>query len=371
MRTGIEHLFYGMIARIVGPSDAMEVVTVAAAAAIALVAGVAILMVRTRMEVARMLEGQATLLADTRAQVGTLQQALQSQLATIQQSVAAQVGQSQATLNDVRERLGGLQQQSREISELARDVGTLQDLLRPPQLRGALGELFLERLLEDIVPGRYERQYEFPSTHTRVDAIVRIGDKLVPIDAKFPLDLFNEMAKAAGDERKIKRRAFLAAVRRHVDSLAAKYIVPQDGTIDFAFMYLPAETVYYEVIVREDEDSGDLRQYCQERRVLPVSPNTLQAFLAAVLLGLRGMAIQESAKEIQRYLGQLGQDLARLEAEHQKLGRHLDNARQVHDTAARWIGRVGERLRQASSTAVAEVPTQPVLPLDDTSGRED
>ena len=127
---------------------------------------------------------------------------------------------------------------------------------------------------------------------------------------------------------------------------------------------VPSESVYYELTATPQDGEFDLRAYCAERHVLPVSPNTLQAFLAAVHLGLRGMAIQESAKEIQRHLGQIGQDLARLDAEHQKLGRHLDNARQVHDTASRWLGRVGERLRQASSSAIAELPAQPLLPLD-------
>jgi DNA recombination protein RmuC len=308
--------------------------------------------------------GEAAAMGESRAQIATLQQALQSQLAAVEQQVAAQVGQTHAAVSDVRERLGALQQQSREIADLARDVGTLQDLLRPPKLRGGVGELLLERILEDILPGRYERQFEFPSTRTRVDAVVRIGDKLVPIDAKFPLDVFVDAARATGEERRPKRRAFVAAVKRHIDQVAERYVVPQDGTIDFAFAYIPSEAVYYELTVAQADDDFDLRAYCAERRVLPVSPNTLQAFLAAVHLGLRGLAIQESAKEIQRYLGQIGQDLARLDAEHQKLGRHLDNARQVHDNASRWLGRVGERLRQASSTAVAELPAQPALPLD-------
>lgn len=308
-------------------------------------------------------EGSAEL-RETRVQVATLQQALQSQLAAMQHQVASGVGLTHAALADVRERLGSLQQQSREVADLARDVGALQDLLRPPKLRGGIGELLLERLLEDILPGRYERQYEFPSTRTRVDAVVRMGDRLVPIDAKFPLDLFVELTRLSGDERRGKRRAFIAAVKRHVDEVARKYIVPRDGTIDFAFMYVPAENVYYQLTITEADDDFDLRAYCAERHVLPVSPNTLQAFLAAVHLGLRGLAIQESAKEIQACLGQIGQDLARLDAEHQKLGRHLDNARQVHDSATRWLGRVGERLRLASASPLAELPTQPVLPLD-------
>lgn len=300
---------------------------------------------------------------ELRAQVATLQHALQTQLSSVQQSVATQVGETHAALGDVRERLGTLQQQAQRVSDLAEDISSLQDLLKPPKLRGALGELFLERLLEDIVPGRYESQFEFPSTRTRVDAVVRIGDRLVSIDAKFPLEMFTELTEASEEERPVRRKAFVSAVKRHVDAIAERYLVPQDGTIDWALMYIPAEAVYYECIVR-DAEGLELDRFCRQRHVIPVSPSTLQAFLAALLLGLQGMAIKENAKRIQEILGQLGQDVARLDTEHQKLGRHLDNARSVHDETARWIGRVGERLRQASAAPLPEAPTQPVLPLE-------
>ncbi len=303
--------------------------------------------------------------AEIRAQVTTLQQALQAQLAEMQQSVRSQTGETHSAISDVRERLGTLQQQAQRVSELAQNISSLQDLLKPPRLRGALGELWLGQLLSEIAPGHHELQYEFPSTHARVDAVVRLGDRLVPIDAKFPLEMFVELTKAPEEERRVRRREFISAVKRHVDSLAKKYLVPVDGTIDWALMYVPAENVYYELIVRGEQDDGfDLRRYCQERHVIPVSPNTLQAFLAAILLGIQGMTIQARAREIQEMLGQIAQDVARLDGEHEKLGRHLDNARSVHDQTARSIGRLAERLRQASAAPLPEQPTQPALPLD-------
>jgi DNA recombination protein RmuC len=305
----------------------------------------------------------ALAMRETRAQVAILQRALDAQSASLQSAVSVGTRQTQSAIGDVRERLGALQEQSREVADLARDIGSLQELLRPPKLRGGIGELMLERLLEDVLPGRYRRQYEFPSTRTRVDAVVAIGDKLVAIDAKFPLDSFVEMAAGSAEERRARRRAFVATVRRHVDAIADRYIVPKDGTLDIAFMYVPSEAVYYELAVAADPDF-DLRAYCAERRVVPVSPSTLQAFLAAVHLGLQGLALQQSARELQRCLGQLGQDLARLEDEHEKLGRHLDNARSAHESTTRWLTRVGERLRQASATPVGEGAAQSALPLD-------
>ncbi|HYY54384.1 MAG TPA: DNA recombination protein RmuC [Candidatus Dormibacteraeota bacterium] len=298
-----------------------------------------------------------------RAQVATLQRAIEAQSIATQQVLAAGSRQTQSAIGDVRERIGALQEQAREVTALARDIGSLQELLRPPKLRGGVGELMLERLLADLLPGRFQRQYEFPSTRTRVDAVVLIGDKLVAIDAKFPLDAFVEMTNGTADERRARRRAFVAAVKRHIDAVAERYIVPRDGTLDIAFLYVPSEAVYYELAVAADPDF-DLRAYCAERRVVPVSPSTLQAFLAAVHLGLQGLAIQESARELQRCLGQLGQDLARLEDEHEKVGRHLDNARSAHAASSRWLGRVGDRLQEASTNAVSETAAQRPLPLD-------
>lgn len=303
---------------------------------------------------------QTRLAALVAAEAGALGE-IRGQLASIQGGIATDAGATHATLNDVRERLGALHEQSRQVADLARDIGSLQDLLRPPKLRGGVGELLLERLLEDVIPGRYERQYEFPSTRTRVDAVVKIGDRLVPIDAKFPLEMYVEATRATGDERRAKRRGFVAAVKRHVDDISSKYLVPSDGTIDLAFMYIPSESVYYELTCAADEDL-DLRAYCADRAVLPVSPNTLQAFLAAVHLGLRGMAIEERAKEIQSSLLQLARDLGRLEDEHDKVGRHLDNARAAHDVEGRLVARFGASVRHASGTLPE--PAQPVLPLE-------
>lgn len=309
------------------------------------------------------LVGTALLMRGHRAQLASLQRVVEAQSTSVQQLLSVGSGQTASAIGDVRERLGALQEQAREVADLARDIGSLQDLLRPPKLRGGIGELMLERLLQDLLPGRFERQYEFPSTRTRVDAVVKISDKLVAIDAKFPLDAFVEMTNLTGEDRRAKRRSFVAAVKRHVDAVAERYIVPRDGTLDVAFMYVPSEAVYYDLAVAAEPDF-DLRAYCAERRVVPVSPSTLQAFLAAVHLGLQGLAIQENAKQIQRCLGQLAQDLARMEDEHQKLGRHLDNARSAHDASSRWLGRVGERLQQASATAIPDASTQRRLPLD-------
>src|SRR5207248_5856228 len=176
-----------------------------------------------------------------RQELATLRRSLEMQTAAMSDVLSSGSRRTESAIGDVRERIGALQEQAREVADLARDIGSLQELLRPPKLRGGIGELLLERLLEDLLPGRYQRQYEFPSTRTRVDAVVAIGDKLVAIDAKFPLDAFVQMSAATAEERRTRRRAFVAAVKRHVDAVAERYIVPRDRTLAIALMYVPCE----------------------------------------------------------------------------------------------------------------------------------
>ena len=170
---------------------------------------------------------------------------MQRSLGATEQQLLTQSGTTQRTLSDLGVKLASLGEQNARIGELAKDVGSLHDLFRAPKLRGGFGELMLERLLADNLPaGAFELQYGYRDG-SRVDAVVRFADRIVPIDAKFPIESFNLMAAAADDaERVTRRRAFITQVKRHVDAVA-KYISPADRTIDYAFLYFPAEGVYY------------------------------------------------------------------------------------------------------------------------------
>src|SRR6185369_5701362 len=172
--------------------------------------------------------------------------------------------------------LGELREATTKVYEVGRDVATLHDILRAPKLRGGLGELLLGDLLAQVLPpAHFTLQHAFRSGE-RVDAVVRLGDGLVPIDSKFPLEDFRRLLEAADDDQRTRaRKAFVARVRKHVDDIATKYVLPDEGTYDFALMYIPAENVYYETIIRDA--ASDLVAYALAKKVIPVSPNTLYA----------------------------------------------------------------------------------------------
>ena len=285
---------------------------------------------------------------------------MQRSLGATEQQLLTQSGTTQRTLSDLGAKLASLGEQNARIGELAKDVGSLHDLFRAPKLRGGFGELMLERLLADNLPaGAFELQYGYRDG-SRVDAIVRFADRIVPIDAKFPIESFNLMAAAADDaERVTRRRAFITQVKRHVDAVT-KYISPADRTIDYAFLYFPAEGVYYEAVIVEPE----LREYCSERRVLPTSPNTLVAYLQMVSLGLRGLAMEERSRELNENLRRAALELEKFRDAYETLGDHLRNAAKKHTESLRGLDRAADAIeavgRPLGGPLAAEQKTLPL-----------
>ncbi len=292
---------------------------------------------------------------------------MQRSLGATEQQLLTQSGTTQRTLSDLGVKLASLGEQSARIGDLAKDVGSLHDLFRAPKLRGGFGELMLERLLADNLPaGAFELQYGYRDG-SRVDAIVRFADRIVPIDAKFPIESFNAMAAAANDaERAPRRRAFIAQVKRHVDAVA-KYISPADATIDYAFLYFPAEGVYYEAVIVEP----DLREYCSERRVLPTSPNTLVAYLQMVSLGLRGLAMEEKSLELNESLRRAALELEKFRVAYDVLGDHLKNASKKHTESIRGLDRAADAIEAVGRPLGAvEQATLPLTGEEDSSVRQ-
>ncbi|HDQ99703.1 MAG TPA: DNA recombination protein RmuC, partial [candidate division WOR-3 bacterium] len=218
------------------------------------------------------------------------------------------------------------------------------DILRAPKLRGIIGEFFLGDLLRQVVPAHHQLQYRFASGEA-VDAVVRLGPGLVPIDSKFPLEDFQRLiAETDEEQRRVLRRRFIAVVRKHIDAVADKYIRPDEGTYDFALMYIPAENVYYETIIRDSPEDDSISARALARRVIPVSPNSLYAYLQVIVLGLRGLRVEERAGEILRHLGRLRQEYDRFRSEFDVLGTHLTNAGNRYAESARRLDRFGTRL---------------------------
>jgi DNA recombination protein RmuC len=273
-----------------------------------------------------------------------------------QASVGERLDNTARVVGDVQRGLGELREATAKVFEVGRSVNQLHDILKAPKLRGGLGELLLADLLAQVLPAEHvSLQHAFKSGE-RVDAAIRLGDGLVPIDAKFPLEDFRRMIEAADDDARLRaRRAFTLRVRKHVDDVAAKYILPDEHTYDFALMYIPAENVFYEAIVRDD--GRELVSYALERKVIPVSPNTLYAYLQAIALGLRGLRIEAQAQEVVSQLGRLAGDLDKLREDMRLVGKHLGNAQQAYASAERRFDRFEQRLAIATGDDAPAAPS--------------
>ena len=263
-----------------------------------------------------------------------------------QQSLGERLDNAARVVGSVQKSLGGLEEASRKIYEVGKDIASLQEILRAPKLRGGLGEFFLEDLLGQILPSQhFSTQYSFRSGE-KVDAVIKLGGSLVPVDSKFPLENFKRILEATADDDKTRaKRQFVGDVRKHIDAIAAKYIVPDEGTYDFALMYVPAENVYYETIIK-DELPGEknLSQYALSKRVIPVSPNCFYAYLQAIILGLKGMKIEERAKEIIQYLNRLQGDFSKFRDDFGLVGKHLGHAQSTYQNAEKRLDQFGQKL---------------------------
>jgi DNA recombination protein RmuC len=267
-----------------------------------------------------------------------------------QQGLGERLDQAARVVGNVQKSLGSLEEANRRIYEVGKDIASLQEILRAPKLRGGLGEFFLADLLAQILPpDHFTTPFTFKSGE-KVDAVVKLGGSLVPIDSKFPLENFKRTLEAATEDERLRaKRQFAADVRKHVDAIATKYILPDEGTYDFALMYIPAENVYYEVIIKDDALGGErsISGYALSRRVIPVSPNSFYAYLQAIVLGLKGMKVEEQAKEILQYLTRLQGDFSRFKEEFGLVGRHLGHAQSSYQGAEKRLEQLGQRLLDA------------------------
>ena len=275
-----------------------------------------------------------------------------------QKTMGQRLEEASRAVTEVHGQLGALGEATRRMEQVGRDISGLEQILRAPKIRGGFGETLLERLLAEILPAdAYRLQHGFRSGD-KVDAAIVVAGRLVPVDSKFPLENFRRMIEEPDEERRPQaRRAFLKDVRNRVDEIARKYIVPDENTFDFALMYIPAENVYYELILRDETGEDSLLGYALGRRVVPVSPNSFYAYLQVILLGLRGLRIEQNAREILAVLGRLQADAARLREHFDTLGRHITNAKNKYDETATSLARLEGKIED-----VAGRGEQPALP---------
>lgn len=227
-----------------------------------------------------------------------------------------------------------------EFSEIGRGMKDLQDFLRSPKIRGNIGEQVLKEMLGQFLPKEsFNLQYTFKSGE-KVDAAIKTAGGIIPVDSKFPMENFRKMTGAETDaEKKISERDFVKDVKNHIDAISKKYILTEEGTIDYALMYIPSEGVYYEVV-----NNPSLFDYSQERRVLPVSPTTFYAYLRAILMSFEGQKIESRAKEILSSLRAIQKDYEKTEENLGVLQKHLTNAYNMMSNVFSSFGNLGQKI---------------------------
>ena len=277
-----------------------------------------------------------------------------------QTKMADELKNTREQISQIQRQLGEVQQAGKQMSQTAQ---TLESILGGAKSRGSLGEVTLERLLEDSLPSaQYAMQYRFSSGEA-ADAVIKLRDKkLMAIDSKFPLDAYRRIA-TEGDEA---RRAFATAVKGHADAITKKYIVPDEGTLDVALMFVPSESVYYELLQTSDNKGQPLDAYCRDKKVIAVSPNTLYAHLCVIAMGLRGMQMEENAQRLLESLSGMEKQMEKFADKFDTLGNHLKNAQQSYSESDKLFERAQNTLETMLGAGIPELPfenPQGTLPL--------
>ncbi|MEW6075833.1 MAG: DNA recombination protein RmuC [Candidatus Omnitrophota bacterium] len=272
-------------------------------------------------------------------------------LADAHKTVGERLDSATRVFGDVQKSLGRLEETNKQIYEISKDIASLQDLLRAPKFRGSMGETLLAQLLQDILPKEHIRlQHRFKSGDI-VDAAILVGQNLISIDAKFPLENFKKTQETESeDEKKSILRLFVRDVKTRIDEVASKYILTDECTFDFALMYIPSEAVYYQI--SRDEELG---AYAKSRKIIFVSPSTFYAYLQAILYGLRGLNIQRNIQKVFAELGRAQLELAKFAEDFNTVGSHLDKASKKYSEAREKLSGLNEKLSAVTLNKHLEV----------------
>ncbi|KAF0134127.1 MAG: hypothetical protein FD145_883 [Candidatus Saganbacteria bacterium] len=293
------------------------------------------------LQIGQINEQVAKLYSDNQSILQKVNTDLTQTLQNVDKNVNSRLDNAAKVISDVHRKLGEVHETTKRVQEIGKDISSLQDILRAPKIRGGMGELFLGDLLKQVLPpSRYQEQYRFKSGE-KVDAVIFLQKQMVPIDSKFPLENFNRVIQAQDEAQKITfKKQFTRDVKKHIDDIKKKYILPDEGTFDFALMYILAENVYYEIIIKDEnlEDDKTIFKYALDNRVIPVSPNSFYGYLQTILLGLRGMRVEEKAQEILKNLSRLEGDFERVMNDFSTMGTHLKNTfSKFEDTEKRLL----------------------------------
>jgi DNA recombination protein RmuC len=254
------------------------------------------------------------------------------------QSLNERLDNTARVISDVKRNVG-------EMSEIGRGMKDLQEFLQSPKLRGNIGEQVLKEMLKQFLPeASFNLQYTFKSGD-KVDAAIKTSAGIISVDSKFPMENFRKMMSTQTDaDRKIIERSFERDVKNHIDDISKKYILTEEGTIDYALMYIPSEAVYYEVA-----NNQDLFEYSQTKRVLPVSPTTFYAYLRAILMSFEGQKIEAKAREILGSLRAIQKDYSKVDDNLNVLQKHLNNAYNMMTSVVTSFAHLGQKISSTQS----------------------
>ena len=304
-----------------------------------------------------------------RTKIETLEHAAQRQVEArellIKQQDEELLRQRQETIRQITEihkGVGAVQTQIQGLRELQHQVGELNDLLKPQQLRGELGEVIVRNLLLDKLPKQYEEDYTF-ADGKKVEFVIRLSEKLIPVDSKLQLEDYKRLREADERQRPALRTEFKRKVRQKIDEVK-QYIRPQEGTVNFALMVIPSEAVFYELVASKDfTEDGGLYEYAQTHHVFLTSPLTFWAYLTTIAQGLKGLEIEHRAEEVLVLLQSLTAQIRNFaQEEFRKVGVHLRNANSQYDQAEKALKDVEQALTNVERIGVPQQPQEETIP---------
>jgi DNA recombination protein RmuC len=290
-------------------------------------------------------------------QMQELSRTLDSRLSDSTRTVMTQAGENTKIIKEITSEITKVTEGQKQITALNDQLKNLNDILKNTKQRGILGEYFLETVLKNVLPpGAYQLQYPFKD-NSKVDAVIFYQDRVIPIDSKFSLENYNRISISTNDEdRKRYEDALRNDLKTRIDE-TSKYIKPGEDTVDFAFMFIPSEALYYDLLVNKVGSTAgrDLIEYAGEKRVYPVSPTTFYAYLQMALQGIRQIEINKSAEQIRKNVMELGRHLEKYEEYLGKIGTHLTTTTNAYTTASKEFGKIDKDILKIAKIAVDEI----------------
>jgi DNA recombination protein RmuC len=286
--------------------------------------------------------------------MGQIEDQVKKSLDEGNKSVNEKFDNSLRVIGDIKKTIGSLEETNKQMLAIGKDIASIQDLLRPPQIRGSLGEMTLNNLLCELLPRQnFEEQYRF-NNGVIVDAVIKIGNRLVPIDSKFPLESFERYIDSSDDKEKIScLKEFCRSVKLKIDDISTKYILEDESTFDFALMYIPSENVYYQTILKDDIqlDGRSIAEYALGKKVVIVSPNSIYAYLRVIHIGLRGMQFENNIRKIMDDYNRLSKELEKFDKQFDILGSHINHAQSTFNGASRQLDVLANKMIQLGESS--------------------